>query len=346
MPEAERSATGPSVDKGRTVWKTRITWLLRLVIGLAILFYIFTFIPFDGVLSAISGAQADFLALAFLVLVLERFTAALRTRILTGHLGMMGLSVWKLWEINTVATFYGMFLPGELAGGAVRWYKMSQPNRMRAEAAAAITFDRLVDTIVLLVLGMLFWLADPPPIANTAIAILFFGLLGGLLLALCLSLSRGAMALILRPLRFGANRRGFRMLYSMFEKVVTAVGRYRHLPAGEVAGILTLTLLRHLLSLVILFLFALALGMEVGFVNLGWVRSFMNVVTMIPISFSGLGIREGSLVLLLEPYGIPGTLAVALSFLTLIMHILMAAAGGLLEVKNVILGGRKKERLA
>lgn len=344
MSDVVRQAHEAAQSHG-AVRKSRLMWVLRLVVGVAILYYIFTFIPFADVLAAIASAKSSFLALAFLVLVAERFTAALRVRILTDRVGM-SLSVFKIWEINTLATFYGMFLPGELAGGAVRWYKMSQPNKKRAEAAAVITFGRLIDTIMLLLLGMVFWFADPPPFANPAIAAVFFAILGGLLLALWLSLSRRAMSLLLRPVQANAERLGMRSLYGILEKVLESVRRYRHLSAREVAALGGLTLLRHLLSLLILFFFALALEIEIGFVNLGWIRSLVNVVTLIPISFSGLGIREGSLVLLLEPYGVPGTSAVALSFLTFITHIVVASAGGLLEVKNLLLDRGKREKLA
>ena len=64
---------------------------------------------------------------------------------------------------------------------------------------------------------------------------------------------------------------------------------------------------------------------------------------MLPLSFSGFGIREGGLILLLSPYGIPGAMAVALSFLLYLCRILVGVAGGLLEAKNVLLargGGR------
>jgi uncharacterized membrane protein YbhN (UPF0104 family) len=106
---------------------------------------------------------------------------------------------------------------------------------------------------------------------------------------------------------------------------------FRELPSRVIASLTILTLVRHLLSLAILYCFARSLMLDVGIVSLGWVRSLMNLITMVPVSFSGLGVREASLMVLLEPYGVPGTGAVALSFMTFIMHLSLAAAGAVLE---------------
>ncbi len=121
---------------------------MRLGVGLGILYYIFTFIPFGEVVATISSAKGTFVAMALTVLILERFTAALRVKILTDRVGM-ALPLLTIWEINTISSFYATFLPGELAGGAVRWYKLSRPGGKRAEALAVITFERLVGTIAL-----------------------------------------------------------------------------------------------------------------------------------------------------------------------------------------------------
>lgn len=118
-----------SVRKGRAASHSLsgpCVW--RLAFGFVILTYIFTFIPFSDVILALSAAKGSYVGPAFAVMVLERFVATLLMQILTNRVGM-SLLVIGIWEINTIALFYGMFLPGALAGGAVRWYKLSQPEK-------------------------------------------------------------------------------------------------------------------------------------------------------------------------------------------------------------------------
>jgi hypothetical protein len=63
---------------------------------------------------------------------------------------------------------------------------------------------------------------------------------------------------------------------------------------------------------------------------------------MVPISVSGLGIREGASLLLLLPYGVPGEKALALSFLIFATTLLLIGAlGGLLEARKQIFSGAR-----
>jgi len=78
---------------------------------------------------------------------------------------------------------------------------------------------------------------------------------------------------------------------------------------------LGLSLSMHLLGVLSFYAFALSVGVDVSFIIIGWVRSFIHIVTMLPISFSGLGVREGTLIVLLQGYGVSASDAVGLSFL-------------------------------
>ena len=67
------------------------------------------------------------------------------------------------------------------------------------------------------------------------------------------------------------------------------------------------------------------------------------LVLMLPISWSGLGVREGSLILLLRPYGVAPEDAVALSLLVFLRGTLGAICGGLLQARSFFLSSRNGE---
>lgn len=309
----------------------------RAAIGVAILIYLFTFVPVSHVLSAISSTEAGWVLLALGLRVMERLTAAASITILTRHLGMP-LSVAQNWKIGMISMFYGTFLPGTLVGGAVRWYRMSRLNRMRAEAAAAVTFDRLIGTIILVITGLIFWFLENPaaasPTFNAALMVLLTGLLGGL----CFSLSRRATSILIKPVARVASRSRLRSVYAGFEKVLASLQRLRHLPARAAATMVAATATRQLLTVGALSALAHALGLSIDFVTLGWICSFIAIALLMPITISGLGFREGALVVLLEPYGVSGSSAVALAFLVLLAHLAVAAGGGVLELKHLLAG--------
>jgi uncharacterized protein (TIRG00374 family) len=329
------------IQRSKTIkW---LVWILKLLIATGILYYIFTIIPFSAVVEAITSVKSHLIAFAFPLLISERYAAAIRQKILTEKVAI-SLSINKIFEINIVSIFYGWFLPGDLGGGVVRWYKMSQPEGKRAEALAFITFDRLIDTIVLLLLGMLFLSVDLQRISNRTIALSFFAVLGGFVMMLLLCLSRKFAIVLLKPLERYQSSKILALTHEKLSKLLNSVLEYRQFSPKLIMVILSLTLARHLLAIAIFYIFALCLEMNVTFASIGWIRSFLNIAMLIPITFSGLGVREGSLILLLRPYGVPGTEAVALSFLILMMSIFIAAMGGLFEVKNMLTIGGQKEK--
>jgi hypothetical protein len=66
----------------------------------------------------------------------------------------------------------------------------------------------------------------------------------------------------------------------------------------------------------------------------------MSLAIMLPLSFAGLGIREGTLVFLFAQYGIRPDISMALSLLFFSRNVATSLAGGFIEFKNLIFTGR------
>ena len=94
-----------------------------------------------------------------------------------------------------------------------------------------------------------------------------------------------------------------------------SITQYHNLSKSELIYIFGLSLIAQFLGIFVMFLLALSIGLNLSFLDLGWIRSFIVIITMLPISFSGIGVREASLIVLLQPYSVSSSDAVALSFL-------------------------------
>ena len=322
--------------------KSLLNWSLKLGVTVALLVVIFRYIPFGAVIREMSAAHGGWILAAFLLSFVERLVASWRVKLLTDQLAMR-LSIWKIFEINVVAIFYSTFLPGDLAGGAVRWYRMAKPGGHRAEAFAAIVFERLIDTVVLVLFGVLFWFWSSPPFTSSALDLFLLAFLASLLGAMVFITSPFASTVLGWTGRVIPWQKPRRFVLEKFEKVLVSVRTFRTMSPGGMALLSTLTVARHLLSVWLLVCFALALGMTVSIPDLGWIRSFVNIVMMLPVTLAGLGIREGTLVVALHPYGVPGSQAVALSLFLFSLHLAFAVAGGLVEVVNMFRRDRSSE---
>ena len=153
--------------------------LLKLAVAATLTGLLINYASPSKILLALRSANI-WLLLTFIPLILLcMWLAALQLKLLTDCHGM-NLGLLRIIGINASTEFYKLFLPGILAGGAIRWYRLSRDNKMRAQALAVIGMSRLLNLFVLLVLGVLGWLLEDS-LAETQ---LVFGFLLACLLAL------------------------------------------------------------------------------------------------------------------------------------------------------------------
>jgi hypothetical protein len=82
---------------------------------------------------------------------------------------------------------------------------------------------------------------------------------------------------------------------------------------------------------------ARALGLELGLLEIAWVRSAALVVGLLPVTVGGLGLREGTVVALLAVFGVSSADALSLSLLAFTVTVLgVGVVGGLSEAAHLI----------
>lgn len=84
-------------------------------------------------------------------------------------------------------------------------------------------------------------------------------------------------------------------------------------------------------------------GREIPVAQLLWLYQAVTMVASLPVTFAGAGLREGTAMVLLAPYGIPPATAVAGALLTLSIHITWAGVGAVLLWREQ---GRHRRRRA
>ncbi|MDA8166032.1 MAG: lysylphosphatidylglycerol synthase transmembrane domain-containing protein [Desulfobacteraceae bacterium] len=244
------------------------------------------------------------------------------------------LSLRDMVRINLATAFYALFLPGVLAGGAVKWYKLARAGSKPAQAAAVVLFNRYMETFAVVLVGVLFLLPDPLPTggfrslktASLFLLVLFLIGYGLLLLPRLPEKAERWIARLPLPQPVQEKRR----------KLLDAMQRFQDLRFRDHAGLHGVLLLRNGVGILSTYLLARSLDLDISLIQVGWVRSVMALIATLPLSFSGLGVREGTLVVLLSGYGVPPAQALAFSFLIFLRGILLASAGGLLELHQFL----------
>jgi len=307
--------------------------LFKLAVAGGLLYYVFRVVPFAEVLHSLRSAQPGKVAAGLALLFVARLIAAVRMKALTDKQGL-SFSLSEIFEIGTTATFYGLVLPGTLSGGLIRWYKLArQGEPMRA--LASLTWDRLADATSVAVIGVVCWFLTAPSAPRAAV--------GPALLAGCLALVGlylAGFSPVVGGWVFPRVERAARLLKSEWvssriAKVADAGRRYHEQADGMPYRVAAWSLASQLTGAAAFLCWSRSLGSSVGFAELSWARSCYLLTVLLPITFAGLGAREGILILLLRPYGVSGAEAVALSFLQLTGTLTMATLGGLFELRRL-----------
>jgi uncharacterized protein (TIRG00374 family) len=308
-------------------------WLIKCLITISILYYLFFKIPFNQVFAALLNIKIIYLVPVTVLHILQRYILASQLRIFLQH-QKMNFTTFALMKINFVTQFYALVLPGELSAGVVKLHKLSKQNKMRAQAAACIVLSRTINTLCLAASGIIFFLVEMPYNSVSIGTSLVFGLLAASLLYL--SIINASMSSRLENL--ASKSKPAKMphrLHEIISKVWNSMKQFHELRFATLNYSFFLSLLFQLAGVFFIYLIMQALGINVSIISLTWIRASVAFIQMLPISISGLGVREGAFVFLLKEYAVSGPDAMALSFIIFGVTVVMALIGGILEAQEV-----------
>jgi uncharacterized protein (TIRG00374 family) len=305
--------------------------ILRLLIASFILFFIFRKIPISEVGSAMGQTDLRYALAAFLATFFVHLGASYRLQKLCA-LQTINLSALEVFKINTSSRFYGLFLPGgNFTGIAIRFYRLSVFKQKYAQAIFAMLSDRIFATITLLIVGAFFGIIESPNETNS-----FFNLL---IIALVSLLVIFILIAFMKPASVSSTlmRWAGRFKSGKIKQFINSTAYQPQLPSGAITLLLLLSCILHILGIISYYLICVSLGLNLSFVSIGWIRSTVILATMIPVSISGIGLREGAIVLLLNIYNIQTDDALAFSFIIFSITVLgIGIIGGIFEATRLL----------
>jgi uncharacterized protein (TIRG00374 family) len=321
----------------------RVGWLLRLGFSALILALLFTQVDLASVLTHLDLANAQWvvpiLGLYFAIHCIWAYRMSLGLKPLRVH-----FTIPYLFVIILISAFYSLVLPGNvITGGAVSWYKLSRSNRKHAEIGALLIYLRLIDTLTLLGIGLIGAWFDAH-VSSPG----FRGVVGAMLVSVVLvSLPFFFPAVTRRMEQLGqplANRLDLpQRVRSKAGAVWRALKAFQTLKKRTIALVFGLSLVSHVLGVILFYLLALATNVHLSILVIGWIRSLVGILQLIPFSVGGLGVREASLVLLLREYGISEPQALAFSLAIFGLMVVGGLTGGVLEAWDILFSRRRTE---
>lgn len=307
--------------------------LVKIIILLVLFSCLFWIIPIGNVFRALLKADPLYITLGLVLTIISASLTAVELEPLIRKQGIKR-SILQILAINLSVKFYTLFAPSTLIASGVRWYRFAQPEGKVAQSLVALAFYRLLEDFLTLSLGLGFWIlsggkefqVNPGWIIILIMGIiLFWTLVTRISMPVYLWLKQRTGHFWDRPVRRDILRR--------FEKLIVAVSDYADMTVIGLLIAIIAGLVSVLTGMISALYLAKSIGIELSFLQIGWIYSIVLLATQLPFTVAGgLGVREVTLVAILPSLGISADLALAFSFLLFIRGIPLSLLGGLIEL--------------
>jgi hypothetical protein len=302
-------APTPKSRSGWTVWA-------RLAVGVGLLILLLSRVDLSQRTIRVGADVILGVTVTGFLLLVAQAVSALRWREILGGTAPSWAYLFRLYLIGN---FFSLFLPTSIGGDAVRAVAASRALPATSAAVTSVVVDRLIGVAALL-FYLLLGLAVAPamvlrvgaaaewsiPAPTVVGAIVASGLIGVV----------AALSLLRRP----AVRRRLEPAYGLLRRLWAS--------PRDMTAIVGLGLVVQGLYIVAWALLASALGLNLPPALFVAAVPVVSLLAMLPVSLSGIGVREGAWLLLLAPFGIAAADAVAYSLVFFVSFALVGAVGG------------------
>ncbi len=306
--------------------RKRLLDLAKVVVSLILIVLLLREIGWRETLTKLLQAHPGYLLAALVVALLGVVVRAYRWQVLLSALEVE-VPLGHLTALYFIGFLFTNVLPTGFGGDPVRMYELSRCTHRAAESAGTVLADRFFGLIVLQAMAVValpfsYRLVEPWMIAFTML--LFVGSLVSVWLLLNRRLWQ-SLGERLKPLASLGRGQGSALGKGKAAGIVTGLKRlYESLcgySAPAVGKTLGVSLVFNILLITMNYLIGLSLGAPVPLWYYFLFVPITSIVTLLPVSFAGLGVREGAYVFLFTQAGMHRETALSLSLLVYVISI-------------------------
>lgn len=298
-----------------------VNFVIKIVISTFIIYFLIEMFGFKKIFSNIILIDPLFFLLVVFLILIGLVIGALNVSVLL--LPVKKISFTKILYYNTLSWSLGLFVPGKI--GELSLIPFLEREGITIGHGTVISvLDKLISLIVLSLFSIAgFFIFFEPQTALKLIAILFLFIAAFLFLIIS---DRGRSFIkkyILR--KFSIKFQGFSKLlfyYLKNQKLVLTLN-------------LIITFIKWIINALVLYSLFYAYNQTIPFITILLINSVLMVVSLIPISISGLGVRESVAVVIYNTLNIESIITISTHLIPLIISYAMATLMVLFSFKKL-----------
>jgi uncharacterized protein (TIRG00374 family) len=294
---------------------------LRLIVSVALLGWLAWRTNWVQVGEVFAHMRLELWLAGLVLYLLTQCVSVVRWRLLAKPLGCRA-SLPRFAAFYLIGMYFNLFLPTSVGGDVVRAWYLDRGSGQRLPAFLSVFVDRVSGLLVLIALACVAAVCCPVPlerwVAAGVGATAGAAVLGLASLPLLVRWTRG------RPSAPAALRA---RLHALACKLVDAFTLLLTRPRLLLVTT-ALSLVVQAANVVLVWLLGLAIGAPVP-ASYYWILvPMVTVLTLLPVSLNGMGVREGGMVLFLRPLGLDDATALSLAFLWFAVFTAASLCGG------------------
>lgn len=296
--------------------KRSVSVSLKAAVSASLLGYLFSKVNLQEVQDSLGRASYGYLFSAAAVLLLQGVAGAIRLsmviKIISSRIGLR-----VALQIMFIGLFFNQTLPSSIGGDAMRIWRIRHHGFPLRTAINSVLLDRLIALVglalfMLLSYPVLYRLVDNP-LLRLAVVIAALVLIVGFAM---LYYSRKI------PRRFYGWR-----ITEEIRHISTEAHQVTRTPRRAIE-IITLSVVMHAMTGMAIYELARGLGLSIGLLECVVLTPPISLITVLPISMAGWGVREAGMVTALAFAGIAAHDALIVSILFGLLLMLISIPGG------------------
>jgi uncharacterized membrane protein YbhN (UPF0104 family) len=297
------------------------TLKLRILVTLALVAWLILRTDSQQFREATRNWRMEFWLSAVGLYVVLQMISGVRWHLLAQPLGFQK-SVRECIAFYFIAMFFNLFLPTSVGGDVVRAWYLDGGSGRKSSAFVTVVVDRLSGLMVLLSLACVGAALSPIPLQPWILS----GVWGGA--------GAAVVGLALAPWWLAwANR--FEKIRQLTEPALVYLRR-----TGLVLSTTALSLIIQAGNVALVWLVGLAIGAPIPAFYYWIMVPMVTLLTLVPISLNGMGVREGGTILFLAPLGVNHATALSLALLWFSVFTVVSLLGGVLYLFPRITSGK------
>ena len=264
---------------------------LKLAVSSASLFFIFRKTDVEHVAYILTNiGMPSFLSVSAVYIISQVLSSTRWRMLMTDRFPLR-----KLFSLYMIGAFFSTFLPGLIGGDAIRAYYLNKDAGKISSTLASVFMDRYVGFVSLMAIGIAAFPFSLGSFAGSPYTWLMPVIFVSFVVASILFFS----------LQLGKRFRIMTDFYDYFSLL-----RERK---GTIASAFALSVIIQFMNFIMVIMLAWRMGLPVSLLQLAVFLPIVVTISSLPISISGLGVREGAFVILLGLINIRPEAATSLS---------------------------------